>query len=87
MAKKVNPRRRPATFADVDKAWEKGVLDGCSNASAMFLTILCDKFDMSVEEVQRFWKEVNKLSEEVAEQRVSIADLRTVLLEEYKIKV
>lgn len=72
---------------DVDKAWEQGVLDGCNNASVMFLTVLCDKFGMSIDEVQRFWKEVEKISEAVAEKRVSVADLRTVLREEYKIGV
>ena len=28
MGKKLNPRRRPATMEDVDRAWEKGVLLG-----------------------------------------------------------
>lgn len=87
MASKKNPNRIPRSQADVDRAWKQGVLDGCSNASAMFLTILCDKFSMETAEVQHFWNEVNKLSEEVADGLVSIADLRVVLREEYGIKV
>lgn len=86
MAKKVNPRRRPATEADVDKAWEQGVLEGCSNAAAIFLMVLVDKFN-GADYVADVWEEINKLSEEIAERRVSIADLRTVLREEYKIGV
>ena len=45
MPNKKNPRRRPATEADVIKAWERGVLEGVSNASAMFLMVLVDKFN------------------------------------------
>ena len=83
---KVNPRRKPATEADVRKAWEDGVLQGCTNACAMFLTVLVDKFGAE-DHIADVWKEINKLSEEVAERRVSIRDLRKVLLEEYGIEV
>ena len=83
---KVNPRRKPATWADVDKAWEQGVLDGVSNATAIFLSVLCDKFN-GADYVQDVWNEINKLSAEISEKRVTIADLRTTLREEYKIGV
>jgi hypothetical protein len=83
---KTNPRRRPATEADCKKAWERGVLDGVSNACAILLTILADKFDGG-DYIPSIWAEVNKLSEEIKEQRVSVADLRHTLLEEYGIRV
>ena len=83
---KINPRRKPATWADVDKAWEKGVLDGVNNATAIFLSVLCDKFN-GEEYVQDVWNEINKLSAEIAEKRVTISDLKTVLRNEYKIGV
>lgn len=83
--KKTNPRRIPRSQEDVDRAWEKGVNDGVGNASAIFLTVLVDKFG-GADHVREVWLEINKLSEEVAEQRVSIADLRYTLLEEYGIK-
>jgi hypothetical protein len=84
--KRTNPRTRPATQADVNKAWERGVLDGVSNASAIFLTVLVDKFN-GADHVADVWNEINKLSEEVKEGRVTFADLRRVLLEEYGIEV
>lgn len=84
--RKINPRRTPATGADVKKAWERGVLDGVSNASAIFLTVLVDKFG-GADYVRDVWMEINKLSAEVAEKRVSVPDLRRVLLEEYGIEV
>lgn len=83
---KKNPRTRPATQADVKKAWEKGVLDGVGNASAIFLTVLVDKFG-GADHIKDVWLEINKLSEEVKERRVSVADLRRVLSEEYNIIV
>ena len=83
---KINPRRRPATEADCKKAWERGVLDGVSNACAILLTVLADKFDGG-DYIPSIWAEVNKLSEEIKEQRVSVADLRHTLLEEYGIRV
>ena len=83
--KKTNPRRIPRSQEDVDRAWEKGVYDGVDSASAIFLTVLVDKFG-GADHVRDVWLEINKLSEEVAEHRVSIADLRCTLLEEYGIK-
>lgn len=84
--KRTNPRTQPATQADVNKAWKRGVLDGVSNASAIFLTVLVDKFN-GADHVVDVWNEINKLSEEVKEGRVTFADLRHVLLEEYGIEV
>lgn len=86
MSKKTNPRKIPRTQEDVDRAWDKGVIDGVSNASAIFMTVLVDKFD-GADHIQDVWREINKLSEEVKERRVSVADLRRVLLEEYDIRV
>lgn len=85
MLKKVNPRKRPATQADVDKAWNDGVMVGVSNSSVIFLTVLMDKFNAG-DYLTDVWDCINKLSEEVKERRVSIPDLRRVLLEEYDIE-
>ena len=86
MAKKVNPRTIPRTQADVDKAWEKGVLDGVSNACAIFLTVILDKYNGG-DYIKAVWDDINKLSEEVKEKRVSVADLRRTLRDEYDIEV
>ena len=86
MPKKVNPRRQPATQADCDRAWQKGVVDGVSNACAIFLTVLLDKFN-GADHIQEVWREINKLSEEVREKRVSVSDLRRVLADEYGVQV
>lgn len=83
---KTNPKRKPATQADVKKAWERGVKDGVQNATAIILTVLVDHFGLA-EQIPDIWKAVCKLSEEVGDNMVSLADLRHVLLTEYQIKV
>lgn len=76
----------PRTQADCDRAWDRGVLVGVSNASAIFLTVLVDKFD-GADHVPDVWREIVKLSEEIRECRVSVADLRNTLKQEYGIEV
>lgn len=83
---KQNPRNRPATAADVRRARERGVLDGVNCASAIFLTVLADKFG-GEDIIPDVWNEIVKLSEEVKERRVSLADLRRTLREEYGVEV
>lgn len=83
---KVNPRKIPRTQADVDRAWGDGVNDGVKISCAIILTVLSDKFDFS-DRIADLWKEINKLSEEVKERRVSVSDLRHTLLTEYGIEV
>ena len=83
---KTNPRKRPATQADVKKAQSNAVNTAVRMASAIFLTVLCDKFN-GAEHIPEVWREVNKLSEEIKEGRVSVNDLITVLKTEYEIEV
>lgn len=83
-AKKVNPKNRPATEADVKRAKEEASNEAVHMASAIFLTVLCDKFG-GADYMVDIWKEVNKLSEEIIEKRVSVPDLTRVLRDEYGI--
>lgn len=84
--KKVNPRRRPATWADVERAKNEAQGKAIIIAMCIFLTVLVDKFN-GADYIQDVWKEINKLSEEITEGRVNISDLKHVLLEEYGIEV
>lgn len=84
--KKVNPRRRPATWADVERAKSEASDKAIILAMCIFLTVLVDKFN-GADYIQDVWKAVNKLSEEITEGRVNISDLKHVLLEEYGIEV
>jgi hypothetical protein len=83
---RTNPRKRPATQADVNRARAEAVNEAVRMASAIILTVLCDKFN-GADHIGDVWTEVCKLSEEIKERRVSVSDLITVLTEEYGIEV
>lgn len=82
--KTVNPKRRPATQADVDKAFYKGQDQGIRLAIVIFLTVLLDKFN-GAEYIKDVWDHCNKLSEEIAEGRVNLRELVEVMHDEYDI--
>lgn len=84
--KKTNPKKKPITQADADRAWQDGVTKGVSNAMAIFLTVILDKYD-GEKYIADLWKEINKLSAEVKEKRVSVPDLRRTLADEYGVYV
>lgn len=85
-SRKQNPRNRPATWADVERAKRDASNEALSLAMAIFLTVLVDKFN-GEEYIADVWAAVNKLSQEISEGRVNLWDLKTVLEEEYSIEL
>lgn len=80
--RKINPRKRPATQADVNKA-KKLAIDAAIDVSwAISLTVLRDKWGFGRIRLHRYWDQINRLSEEMAEGRVSVTDLMDTLREE-----
>lgn len=82
----VNPRRIPKTQADVDRAYTDGIKDGSRIASVIMISALLDKFGLD-EKIPDVWAAFEKLSLEVMERRVTVADLRTTLREEYDLSI
>ena len=87
MPKRINPRRRPATMADVQRAKDTATADACRVTLAIFFTALLDKEGMDAEQLQRIWREVEALSESVRDGYVSAPDLIRVLRDEYEIDI
>ena len=87
MPNKQNPRRRPATMADVEKAKKAAHTEAIGYAMVIFFTVLFDKHGATKDELRVFWDEVNELSDSIAKGYVSVSDLRTVLRTEYDIKI
>lgn len=83
---KPNPRRVPRTQADVDRAYTDGVKDGSHIASVIMMSALLDKFGLE-DRIPEVWAAFEKLSLAVIERRATVADLRTVLREEYKLDI
>lgn len=83
--KKKNPRRKPASMADVKKAAQDGSDRGVRLAIAIFLMVLKDDFDFTTEQIILAWERMDKLSQEVAEKRITAKDLTDTLYSEYNI--
>lgn len=87
MPKKVNPRRRPATQADVERAKNEATASACRVTLVIFFTAMLDKEGIDAEQLQRIWREVEALSESVRDGYVSALDLIRVLRDEYEIDI
>ena len=85
--KKINPRKRPATMADVEKARKDATSEAISLSIAIFLTVMVDKFGYDADKLKAVWDEINKLSESVINGYVDLYDLKQVLIDEYGIEL
>ena len=85
MKKKTNPRRRPVSQADVDKAKREAQNQAINCAWAIFFTVMRDKEGYGKERLKRVWREVNDLSDSITQGYVSIKDLMRTLDEEINI--
>lgn len=80
---KVNPKRKPRTEADVRRAYAHGHEKGTERSLVITLYLLQDKYNATDEDLQEFAAAYNKISEEIREGRITEADLRNVMKEEY----
>ena len=88
---KKKPGPRPAIpAATVDRMLRDAKIEATNEATklamVLMLTVLQDKFGME-EQIGDVFNAWNRLSEEVLEGRVKLHELRTVLREEYKIRI
>ncbi len=80
--KKTNPRKIPASKADVMKAFNAGLDAGLEGAFTIFLTVLRDKFDFDSDQIARVFQELTNLCDSVDQGYLSIEDMDNTLLEE-----
>ena len=83
--KKTNPRRRPATQADVDKAFADGISAGVNTAMAILFIVLLDKTEADADFIAALMPMVADYSSQVKEKHLTYADLKDVLKHEYNI--
>lgn len=81
--KKVNPRKRPATWADVEKALDAGRLEGVEYAITTLLWVLMDKHDAPAEDIQQLKGELEYLWDSIAKGYVSFPEIKKHLDHEY----
>lgn len=87
MNSKTNPRKKQATQADVNKAFQRGINEGITSAIIIFFTVLLDKYGATADDLKNIWKHVNELSDSIEKGYVNIRDLERVLIEEYEVEV
>lgn len=80
--RKVNPQRRHATIADVNKAKRQGQEYAISVTWAIFFTVMRDKEGWGMKRLRRLWDEVNDLSDSISKGYVSVPDLMQTLEDE-----
>lgn len=80
--KKVNPRKIPATQADVHKAKKEAENEAIRIAWAIMFTCLRDKEGWGMVRLRRLWGEIENLSDSIVKGYVTITDLMTVLEED-----
>lgn len=85
--KKINPRKRPASMADVERAKKDATSEAISLSIALFLTVMVDKFGYDADKLKAVWDEINKLSQSVTDGYVNLHDLKQVLIDEYGIEI
>lgn len=87
MSKKVNPRRRPATQADVNKAKRQAKEEAVTFAWAIMFNALRDSFGFGPSRLRKLWGKVNSISDSISEGYIDIQDLIDVLKDEAGIEL
>ena len=90
MAKKrTNPNKIPVKMskADLDKMIQKVYRTATVDTYTVLFTVLCDKEGYDLKNIQRVYDETGDLMDSVCQKRISLADMRHVLKEEYNIEL
>ena len=87
MEKKLNPRRRPATMADVRHATKEAETKCLNMAICIILSALLDKGFLDPEQMRPAWDAINGMSDSIVKGYCNLTDLKQALKTEYGIYV
>lgn len=83
MGKKKSPKSIPRSQQDVDRAYDKGLLDGSVGALTIMLYVMKDKFQAEDDQLKEFADAFDYVADSMAKGYITQADLKTVIKEEY----
>jgi hypothetical protein len=84
--KNTNTKKIPRSQADVDKAYDRGIIAGFRGGDLLWMNAILDKYEDRIDLIS-VWDSVKKLQEEVAEKRISFRDVKQMLKDEYQIEM
>lgn len=87
MKQRVNPRRRPANQADVERAKDKATDDAIRTVLYMLLYVLVDKHNATKEEIQIIQDELNYVADSVSRGYIKWRDIKAMLEDEYGVQL
>ena len=87
MKKKVNPRRKPATHADVEKAKNQASSEAIRKILYLVLYILIDKHDAPKEDIHQLADEVNYYADSISRGYITWKDVERVVRDEYEVEL
>lgn len=82
-SKRVNPRRRPASYADVGKAFNRGI----EATLDIVCWVLKEKMHFSDEQLAEFNRQFNRHLDSINRREISQKDLRDAMSDEYDLTV
>ena len=81
--KKINPRRKPASQADVQRAKNEAMCKAICLTKALTFTALLDEGIINPEDVKRGWDKTRYLADSVNQGYLSIQDMYDTLIADY----
>lgn len=84
---KVNPRRRPATAADVQKAYDLGKSEAIEFALSVSCLSLMDIFSPTDEQMQAFNRKYQQNVSAIVDGTIKYQDVLDTLKDEYDLEV
>lgn len=85
--KKINPRNRPATQADIIRAKNEATNSAIKKIVYLMLYILIEKHDAPYEDIQTLANEVNYYAESISQGYVTWKDIEHVVVKEYDVSL
>jgi len=87
MKKKTNPRNRPVSQADVNRAKHEATNEAIKRICYLMLYILIEKHDVLYEDIQQLAEEVNYYADSITQGYVTWKDIEHVVVDEYDVRL